>query len=67
MSRNKPPNREHKQWTRSDEKLLKNLARENTPTGLMAWELGRTKAAVYNHASAKGISLEPPNPKHKKR
>ena len=66
MTRIKPPNREHKQWSPSDDRLLKKLAKQDTPTGLIAWELGRTVPAVYSRASGIGVSLEPPNPRHKR-
>jgi hypothetical protein len=67
MSRQKPPNREGKHWSSQEERLLKKLAKEDTPTPLIAWELGRTTDAIYNHASKTGVSLEPPNPRHKRR
>ncbi len=66
MTRVKPPNRKHKHWDNKDDKLLKKLAKQDTPTPLMAWELGRTTAAVYNRASLLDVSLEPTNPRHKR-
>lgn len=55
-----PPNH-HNHWTPSDDKKLCDLARGNTPTGLIAWELGRTADAIYGHASELGVSLKPTN------
>ena len=52
----------HKQpWTRQDDALLKQLAKENTPTRVMGLKLGRTPGAVQSHATAEGISLRPAN------
>jgi hypothetical protein len=56
----KPPNT-RKQWTKTDDQKLRKLARGNTPTGLIAHELGRSKDAVYSHASDIGVSLGPAN------
>lgn len=67
MSRQKPPNREGKQWSPQDEKLLRKLAKQDTPTPLIAWQLGRTTGAVYDRASEEKISLEPPNPRHRRK
>jgi hypothetical protein len=50
-----------KEWTHSHEAKLTDMAAHNRPTGLIAWELGRTKAAVYAKASELGVSLKPVN------
>ena len=50
-----------KQWTGSDVKELRQMAKENTPTRVMGLKLGRTPAAVQSKASEKGISLKPTN------
>ena len=50
-----------KQWTSSDVKDLRQMAKENTPTRVMGFKLGRTPAAVQSKASEKGISLKPTN------
>ena len=50
-----------KQWTSSDVKELREMAKENTPTRVMGLKLGRTPAAVQSKASEKGISLKPTN------
>jgi hypothetical protein len=55
------PKNHNKRWTTSDERALKQLAAGNTPTGLIAWKLGRTEDAVYGHASEIGVSLKPTN------
>jgi hypothetical protein len=56
----KPPN-QGKEWKASEVKQLQKLAKQNTPTGLIAWELGRSKPAVYAKASDEDISLKPTN------
>lgn len=50
-----------KSWAPSDVKVLKQLAKGNTPTRVIGLKLGRTPAAVYKKASEKGISLAPTN------
>lgn len=40
---------------------LRALAKGNTPTGLIAYRLGRTEDAVRAKASEKHISLKPTN------
>jgi hypothetical protein len=57
----KTPSNHGKQWTSSDVKQLKQLARENTPTRVMGIKLGRTPEAVQSEASKEGISLKPTN------
>jgi hypothetical protein len=56
-----------KEWTSEDVRTLKKLAREDTPTPVIGFKLGRTPGAIYNMASNEGISLQPPNPHHRKR
>lgn len=56
----KPPN-SGKPWTPAAEKQLKELAKGNTPTRLIALKMGRTPAAVSSHASEQGVSLKPTN------
>ncbi len=43
----KPPN-DHKPWTRKDISMVRDLASQNTPTGLIAYHTGRSKPAVYS-------------------
>jgi hypothetical protein len=56
-----PPPNDGKAWTEADDAKLRDLASRNTPTGLIAHELGRTEGAVYSHASDIGVSLKPVN------
>jgi hypothetical protein len=55
------PNNRNKQWTPPQVKELKQLARENTPTRVIALKTGRTPAAVQSKASGIGVSLKPTN------
>jgi hypothetical protein len=57
----KPPKNHGKSWTNADLKNLEKLANHNTPTGLIAYELGRTEGSIYSKASEEGISLHPTN------
>lgn len=50
-----------KQWSPAEVKQLRQLARGNTPTGVIGLKLGRTAPGVRAKASEKGISLAPPN------
>jgi hypothetical protein len=50
-----------KPWTASDITMLRNLARQNTPTRVIGLKLGRTPSAVRAKASQHGISLKPHN------
>ncbi|HBX79852.1 MAG TPA: hypothetical protein DEG88_01135 [Propionibacteriaceae bacterium] len=55
------PTNHAKSWTSADEKQLRKLASQNTPTRVAALKLGRTPDAVQSHASAMGMSLKPTN------
>jgi hypothetical protein len=55
-----PPN-SNKRWARSDDAALRKLAKGNTPTGLIAYKLGRSENAIYSRASDLNVSLQPPN------
>ena len=57
----KKPENHKKNWSSKDIKELNKLAAGNTPTGLIAYDLRRTKEAVYKKASEEGISLKPTN------
>lgn len=48
-------------WTTADIRMLKELAKGNTPTGVMSLKMGRTPAAIRNKAGLEGISLKPIN------
>jgi hypothetical protein len=57
-----------KEWTTADLRKLKQLAKDDTPTPLIALKLGRTIASVSSKAAKKGISLmQSPHPKKRKR
>jgi hypothetical protein len=55
------PKNHGKQSTPTEIKELKNLSKGNTPTGLIAHELGRTEDSIRSKASEKNISLKPTN------
>ena len=57
----KTPKNHGKDWLRGDLRELRKFAKGNTPTGLIAHKLGRTKDAVRSKASEKSISLKPTN------
>jgi hypothetical protein len=57
----KTPKNQGKPWTPPANAELRKLAKGNTPTGLIAYELGRSKPAVYAQASELGVSLKPTN------
>jgi len=57
----KRPANAGKYWTGDDIAQLRQLARENTPTRVMALKLGRTAEAVYDKADDIGLSLKPTN------
>jgi hypothetical protein len=48
-------------WSSSDLRALRQLARANTPTGVISLKLGRTETAVRGKAQREGISLKPTN------
>ena len=50
-----------KRWSSQDERTLKNLAKSNTPTGVIGLKLGRTENAIRSKASELKISLSPTN------
>jgi hypothetical protein len=52
---------EREPWSREDVKELKQLARDNTPTGVISLKLGRSPTAVRGKAQREGISLKPAN------
>ena len=57
----KQPLKSGKDWSKEDVSKLRDLARSNTPTGLIAYKLGRSDNAIRSKASKKGISLKPTN------
>lgn len=48
-------------WSKTDDRTLRKLVKENTPTGIIAMKLGRTPGAIYQRASTEGVSLSPTN------
>ena len=57
----KTPRNHGTSWTPRDQQTLQRLAKGNTPTGLIAHQLGRTEEAVRSHASETHVSLKPTN------
>jgi len=57
----KKPENHGKSWTPQQEKQLKQLAKENTPTRVMGLKLGRTEDSVRGKAGDLGVSLKPTN------
>lgn len=57
----KPPSNHGKQWKPAEVKTLKQLAKENTPTRIIALKTGRTEDAVRSKASEENVSLKPVN------
>jgi hypothetical protein len=49
------------EWSGEDIKALKQLAKDNTPTGVISLKLGRTEGSVRSKAQREGISLRPSN------
>jgi hypothetical protein len=50
-----------KPWSPSDQRSLRDLARQNTPTRVIGLKLGRTEGAVQSQASRQDVSLKPTN------
>jgi hypothetical protein len=48
-------------WSRSDVGTLRQLARANTPTGVISLKMGRTPTAIRSKAQRERISLMPAN------
>lgn len=63
----KTPGKHRQDWTSADDKLLKKLIGENTPTRVMGIKLERTAAAVQQHANDLGLSTKPVNQRPNKR
>lgn len=57
----KKPLRSGVEWSKADVSKLKELARSNTPTPLIAYRLQRTEAGVRGKASEERVSLKPTN------
>ncbi|WP_129648036.1 hypothetical protein [Peristeroidobacter agariperforans] len=48
-------------WSAAEDKALKTLIKENTPTRVIGLMLKRSEAAVRQHVSRLGLSLRPTN------
>jgi hypothetical protein len=48
-------------WSEADLGMLRQLARANTPTGVISLKMGRTAIAIRSKAQREGISLKPIN------
>jgi hypothetical protein len=57
----KQPKNHGQAWKPADDRQLKQLAKENTPTRVIGLKMGRTPGAVQTHASEEGVSLKPTN------
>lgn len=57
----KLPKNHRQPWTPDQEKQMKKLAKENTPTRVIALKLGRTPGSVQSKAQSIDISLKPTN------
>jgi hypothetical protein len=57
----KKPTNHGEPWTPKDDRKLRQLAGENTPTRVIAMKLQRTPEAIRQRASLEGISLRPTN------
>jgi hypothetical protein len=50
-----------RRWTPKENQQLKKLIQQDTPTRVMGLKLGRSPAAVQNHANELGWSTKPTN------
>ncbi len=50
-----------KHWTPAEEKQLKSLSKDNTPTRVIGLKLGRPEDGIRSKASELGVSLRPTN------
>jgi hypothetical protein len=57
----KIPKNHRAPWTRTDDAELRKLAKQNTPTPLIAHKMQRTEDAIRAHASEIDLSLKPTN------
>jgi hypothetical protein len=51
----------NKPWSAGDVRMLRSLAKQNTPTRVIGLKLGRTEISVRGKAQREGISLRPAN------
>jgi hypothetical protein len=57
----KTPSKHRQPWTQADDKQLREEAKHNTPTPLIALHMGRTVAAIRGRARELKLSLKPVN------
>lgn len=57
----KQPQNSGKKWTSVEERNLKNLISQNTPTRVIGLKLKRTPASIYTKAALMEWSLKPTN------
>lgn len=57
----KTPQKHHQTWTGQEVRELGRLAKDNTPTRVIALKLERSPEAVRSKASEQGVSLKPTN------
>lgn len=57
----KTPSNHRKRWTPAHDAKLNRLLKQNTPTRLIAFKLGRTENSIYSRVSDIGWSLKPVN------
>lgn len=57
----KEPANHGKEWTSGDNKELRQLIKQNTPTRVMGLKLGRTPSAIQQQANELGLSTKPTN------
>jgi hypothetical protein len=50
-----------RRWTSQEVNALRQLAKENTPTRVIALKLGRSETSINTKAEREGISLKPTN------
>jgi hypothetical protein len=55
----------HKEWTKTNVRELKALARQRTAARVIGRKLGRTEGAVRQKAYAEGVSFNPRRTKRK--
>ncbi len=57
----KEPPKHRQPWTPADVKQVRDLAKSNTPTRVIALKTQRTEGAIRTKAADEGISLKPTN------
>ncbi len=57
----KKPTNHGKDWSSAEAQKLNALAKQNTPTRIIALKVGRTEGSVRSKAGAESIALKPTN------